>query len=132
MMCMLVRLLRSKGIDTSDGMSDTDLLSHRLLEQQIEREDVNFSLKNYEMPVNQQNGVHTRLADLVNGMPFDSVPHYQDYISRLRQIPHDFLLALARNLAVAGKRRQGTFVSQVLAPCLELFWRLAELLAKLD
>src|SRR5438105_4350721 len=79
-------LARLKAIP-SDGMSDKDLLSHRLLEQQIEREDVNFSLKNYEMPVNQQNGVHTRLADLVNGMPFDSVPHYQDYISRLHQIP---------------------------------------------
>jgi uncharacterized protein (DUF885 family) len=79
-------LTRLKAIPT-DGMSDTDLLSHRLLETQIEREDVNFSLKNYEMPVNQQNGVHTRLADLVNGMPFDSVPHYQDYISRLHQIP---------------------------------------------
>src|SRR6185437_1152676 len=37
--------------------------------------------------VNQQNGVHTQLADLSNAMPFDSVPHYQDYISRLHQIP---------------------------------------------
>ena len=79
-------LAKLKTIPT-DGMGDKDLLSHRLLETQIEREDVNFSLKNYEMPVNQQNGVHTRLADLVNGMPFDSVPHYQDYISRLHQIP---------------------------------------------
>lgn len=79
-------LARLKTIPT-DGMSDKDLLSHRLLEQQLEREDVNYSLKNYEMPVNQQNGVHTRLADLPNSVPFDSVPHYQDYISRLHQIP---------------------------------------------
>src|SRR5216117_1310260 len=69
-------------------MSDNNLLSHRILEKQLEREDVNYALKNYEMPVNQQNGVHTRLADLPNAMPFDSVPHYQDYISRLHQIPH--------------------------------------------
>jgi uncharacterized protein (DUF885 family) len=79
-------LARLKAIPT-DGMSDKDLLSHRILEHQLEREDVNYSLKNYEMPVNQQNGVHTRLADLPNAMPFDSVPHYQDYISRLHQIP---------------------------------------------
>ncbi len=79
-------LARLKAIST-DGMSDKDLLSHRILEHQLEREDVNYSLKNYEMPVNQQNGVHTRLADLPNAMPFDSVPHYQDYISRLHQIP---------------------------------------------
>jgi uncharacterized protein (DUF885 family) len=79
-------LARLKAIPT-DGMSDKDLLSHRVLEKQLEREDVNYSLKNYEMPVNQQNGVHTRLADLPNSVPFDSVPHYQDYISRLHQIP---------------------------------------------
>jgi uncharacterized protein (DUF885 family) len=79
-------LVRLKPIPT-DGMSDNDLLSHRILEKQLEREDVNYALKNYEMPVNQQNGVHTRLADLPNAMPFDSVPHYQDYISRLHQIP---------------------------------------------
>src|ERR1044071_1328066 len=79
-------LARLKAIPT-DGLSDKDLLSHRILEKQLERADVNYALKNYEMPVNQQNGVHTQLADLPNAMPFDSVPHYQDYISRLHQIP---------------------------------------------
>ena len=39
------------------------------------------------MPVNQQRGIHTRLADLPLSVPFDSVQHYQDYISRLHQIP---------------------------------------------
>ena len=57
------------------------------MERQFEREDINYSLKNYEMPVNQQNGIHTRLADLPLSVPFDSVQHYQDYISRLHQIP---------------------------------------------
>ena len=79
-------LKRLKAIPT-DGMGDNDLLSHRLLERQLEREDINYSLKNHEMPVNQQNGVHTRLADLALSVPFDSVPHYEDYISRLHQIP---------------------------------------------
>ena len=79
-------LKRLKAIPT-DGMGDADLLSHRLLERQLEREDINYSLKNYEMPVNQQNGVHTRLADLALSVPFDSVQHYQDYISRLHQVP---------------------------------------------
>ena len=79
-------LARLKAIPT-DGMSDKDLLSHRILEHQLEREDLNYALKNYEMSVNQQNGVHTLLADLPNAVPFDSVPHYEDYISRLRQIP---------------------------------------------
>jgi uncharacterized protein (DUF885 family) len=39
------------------------------------------------MPVNQQNGVHTSLADLPLSVPFDSVKHYEDYIARLHQIP---------------------------------------------
>ena len=78
-------LKRLQAIPT-DGMSDTDLLSHRLMQRQLEREDVNYSLQNYEMPVNQQNGIHTRLADLPLSVPFDSVPHYQDYVSRLHQI----------------------------------------------
>ena len=71
----------------SDGMSDKDLLSHQVMQRQLEREDVNYSLKNHEMPVNQQNGVHTRLADLPLSVPFDSAQHYRDYISRLHQIP---------------------------------------------
>ena len=71
----------------TEGMSEKDVLSHRIMERQIQREDVNYSLKNYEMPVNQQNGVHTRLADLPLRVPLDSVQHYDDYISRLRQIP---------------------------------------------
>jgi uncharacterized protein (DUF885 family) len=79
-------LRRLQAIPT-DGMGDKDLLSHRVMERQLEREDVNYSLKNYEMPVNQQNGLHTRLADLPLSVPFDSVPHYQDYIARLHQVP---------------------------------------------
>ena len=79
-------LKRLQSIPT-EGMSEKDVLSHRIMERQIQREDVNYSLKNYEMPVNQQNGVHTRLADLPLRVPLDSVQHYEDYISRLRQIP---------------------------------------------
>ncbi len=79
-------LKRLKAIPT-EGMSDKDVLSHRILERQLEREDVAYSLKNDEMPVNQQHGIHTRLADLPLSVPLDSVKQYEDYIARLRQIP---------------------------------------------
>lgn len=79
-------LKRLKAIST-DGMSDTDITSHALLQDRLERGDVGYSLKNYEMPINQQNGIHTGLADLPLSMPFDSVKHYEDYIARLKQIP---------------------------------------------
>ena len=79
-------LARLEGIST-EGMSEQDLLSHELMERQLKQADVNYSLKNYEMAINQQNGVHTSLADLPLSVPFDSVQHYEDYIARLQQIP---------------------------------------------
>ncbi len=79
-------LARLKTIST-DGMQEKDRLSHELLQRSLTMADQSYALKNYEMPVNQQNGVHTGLADLPQSMPFDSVKHYEDYISRLHQIP---------------------------------------------
>jgi uncharacterized protein (DUF885 family) len=72
----------------SDGFSDQDQLSHDLLIRVLEQRGADFDLKEYEMPVNQQNGVHTNLADLPLSVPLDSVKHYEDYIARLHQIPH--------------------------------------------
>jgi uncharacterized protein (DUF885 family) len=79
-------LKRLRAISTA-GMSDSDVLSHQLMERNFERGDVNYALKNYEMPLNQQNGVHTGLADLPLSVPLDSVQHYEDYIARLKQVP---------------------------------------------
>lgn len=79
-------LARLKAI-SSEGMPESDQISHELLVRQLERSDVSYALKNYEMPINQQNGIHTGLADLPLSVPFDSVQHYEDYIARLRQIP---------------------------------------------
>jgi uncharacterized protein (DUF885 family) len=71
----------------SDGFSDQDQLSHDLLIRVLEQRGADFDLKEYEMPVNQQNGIHTNLADLPLSVPLDSVKHYEDYIARLHQIP---------------------------------------------
>ena len=79
-------LARLQAISTS-GFSDQDQLSHDLLIRVLEQRIADFNLKEYEMPINQQYGVHTALADLPLAVPFDSVKHYQDYIARLHQIP---------------------------------------------
>jgi uncharacterized protein (DUF885 family) len=71
----------------SAGFSDQDQLSHDLLVRVIEQRITDFDLKEYEMPINQQNGIHTSLADLPLSVPLDSVKHYEDYIARLQQIP---------------------------------------------
>jgi uncharacterized protein (DUF885 family) len=69
------------------GFSDQDQLSHDLLVRVLEQRIADFDLKEYEMPINQQNGIHTSLADLPLSVPFDSVKHYEDYVARLHQIP---------------------------------------------
>src|SRR6202035_1933676 len=71
----------------STGFSDQDQLSHDLLVRVLQQRIADFGLKEYEMPINQQNGIHTSLADLPLAVPFDSVKHYQDYVARLHQIP---------------------------------------------
>jgi uncharacterized protein (DUF885 family) len=71
----------------SEGFSDQDQLSHDLFVRVLQQRIADFNLKEYEMPINQQNGVHTGLADLPLSVPFDSVKHYEDYIARLHQIP---------------------------------------------
>ena len=79
-------LVRLHNIDTA-GFPEQDLLSHQLMERRLQVSLENFGLKTYEMPVNQQNGVHTSLADLPSSVPLDTVAHYDDYIARLHQIP---------------------------------------------
>ncbi|MBV9574439.1 MAG: DUF885 domain-containing protein [Acidobacteriales bacterium] len=79
-------LARLEAIPTA-GFSDQDQMSHELLVRVLQQRIADFELKDYEMPVNQQNGVHTELADMPLSVPFDSVKHYEDYISRLHQIP---------------------------------------------
>jgi uncharacterized protein (DUF885 family) len=79
-------LRRLQAIATT-GFSDQDQLSHDVLVRLLQQRLADFDLKEYEMPVNQQNGIHTSLADLPLSVPLDSVKHYEDYIARLHQIP---------------------------------------------
>jgi uncharacterized protein (DUF885 family) len=78
-----------KGIQAipTTGFSDRDQLSHDLMIRVLEQRIADFNLKEYEMPINQQNGIQTSLADMPLSVPFDSVKHYEDYAARLHQIP---------------------------------------------
>ena len=81
-------LKRLQAIATT-GFSDQAQLSHDLMVRALEQRITDFDLKEYEMPITQQNGIHTSLADLPLSVPFDSVKHYEDYVSRLHQIPRE-------------------------------------------
>jgi uncharacterized protein (DUF885 family) len=94
-------LKRLQAISTP-GFSDQDQLSHDLMIRILQQRNADFDLKEYEMPINTQGGVHTNLADLPLAVPLDSVKHYEDYIARLHRIP----AALAQSTEVlrAGMR----------------------------
>ncbi|HEX3820176.1 MAG TPA: DUF885 domain-containing protein [Candidatus Sulfotelmatobacter sp.] len=79
-------LQQLRAIPTRD-FSDQDQLSHDLMVRIIEQRNADFDLKEYEMPINTQSGIHFSLADLPLAVPLDSVNHYEDYIARLHQIP---------------------------------------------
>jgi uncharacterized protein (DUF885 family) len=82
-------LARLNAIST-DGFADQDSLSHEVLVRALRQRNANFGFKEYEMPVNQMDGPHLRLADIPLAVPLDSVKHYEDYIARLHQIPQVF------------------------------------------
>jgi uncharacterized protein (DUF885 family) len=79
-------LARIQAVDTA-GFSDQDQLSHDLMVRALQQRITDYNLKEYEMPINQQNGIHTSLADLPNAVPFNTVKQYEDYVARLHQIP---------------------------------------------
>jgi uncharacterized protein (DUF885 family) len=79
-------LARLETIPTS-GFSEQDQLSHDLLVRVLRQRLADFDLKEYEMPINQFNGIHTALADLPLAVPFETVKQYEDYIARLHQVP---------------------------------------------
>ena len=79
-------LSRIKAI-SPDGFSEEERTSHDLFLRNLQEGMDDYDLKDYEMPVNAQGGIHTGLADLPNAVPLDSVKHYEDYITRLHQVP---------------------------------------------
>src|SRR5712671_159483 len=83
-------LARIKAI-SPEGFSEEDRTSHDLFLRNLQEGMDDYDLKDYEMPVNAQGGIHTNLADLPNAVPLDSVKHYEDYIARLHQIPNALL-----------------------------------------
>jgi uncharacterized protein (DUF885 family) len=82
-------LARLEAIPTK-GFSEQDTLSQEVLRSTLRQRIDNYGFKEYEMPVNQMDGPHLRLADLPLAVPFDSAKQYEDYIARLHQIPRVF------------------------------------------
>jgi len=79
-------LKRFEAID-STGFSATDQLNKDLMIYQLKETLKSYDLKLYEMPFNQMWGLHLQFPGFISSIPFDNAKQYQDYISRLKQIP---------------------------------------------
>jgi uncharacterized protein (DUF885 family) len=79
-------LARFETIDVT-GLPEQEILDHTLVVRKLRESLEEFEFKEFEMPVDQMDGVHLMLAQFVSQMPFDSTKHYDDYLTRLRALP---------------------------------------------
>lgn len=82
-------LARFELIDTS-GFPEQEALNKTLMVRQLQRELDEAKFKPWQMPVNQFSGIHIQLPQFVTLLPFTGVKDYEDYISRLKQVPRVF------------------------------------------
>ena len=82
-------LARFEAIDVT-GFPEQEVLNKTLMVRDLRMSLEGARFKGWEMPVSQVSGVHIGLPQLVSLLAFQSVKDYDDYISRLRQIPRVF------------------------------------------
>ena len=82
-------LARFEAVDPA-GLSRQDTLSRELMIRELRQDIDGAKFKHWEMPVNQMGGLHLELPDLVTLTPFNTVSDYDNYLARLKQIPHAF------------------------------------------
>lgn len=114
-------LQRLQEIDSA-ALSEADKLDQQILIGTLADKLEEFRLEKYLMPIDQLNGIHLQLANLVTLAPLDSVAHYDDYIARLNQVPRlfDQLIILLRRGLDAGLMPPRYLLEKVLVQLKEL------------
>jgi uncharacterized protein (DUF885 family) len=79
-------LVAFEAIDTT-GFPEQEVLNKKLMVRDLKMKLEEARFKPWEMPVAQNRGVHLDMPQLVSVLSFGSVKDYEDYISRLRQMP---------------------------------------------
>lgn len=82
-------LMRLSAIDPA-GLSEQEQLSRDLLLRKIVDDQETAQYKEWEMPVNQMDGIYNTYPQLVAQLNFKTVKDYEDWIARLHAIPHAF------------------------------------------
>jgi uncharacterized protein (DUF885 family) len=82
-------LMRLAAIDPT-GFTDQEKTSRELLMSRFADDEEASEFKEWEMPVNQMGGIYSTYPQLVAELSFTTVKDYDDWITRLRAIPHAF------------------------------------------
>ena len=79
-------LARFEAIDVA-GFPEQEKLNHSLMLRSLREALDSAQFKDWEMPATQFGGIHLGYASLPFDSPFRNVKDYEDYLSRLHQIP---------------------------------------------
>jgi uncharacterized protein (DUF885 family) len=82
-------LKRFEAVDTT-GFPEQEQLNKTLMVRDLKEGLEGAKFKNWEIPVAQNYGIQINAAQLVNYLPFDTVKDYDDYITRLKNLPKQF------------------------------------------
>ncbi len=80
---------RFQAIDTT-GFPEQEALNKTLMVRGLQEQLDTAKFKEWEMPVNQFNGLHIQAPQIVTLLSFETVKDYDDYIARLNQFPKAF------------------------------------------
>ncbi len=82
-------LMQLAAIDTT-GLTDQEKISRELLLREFTDDQEAAEFKEWEMPLNQMDGIYTTYPQLVGELNFSTVKDYDDWIARLHAIPRAF------------------------------------------
>ncbi len=82
-------LMRLAAIDPT-GFTDQEKTSRDLLLRRFLDDEEAAEFKEWEMPINQMGGIYSTYPGLVAELSFTTVKDYDDWIARLRKMPHAF------------------------------------------
>lgn len=87
-------LSRFEALDVT-GFPEQEKLNHALMVRSLRESLEAAKFKDWEMPVTQFGGIHLGYASLVFDTPFRNTKDYEDFLSRLRQMPRGLEQATA-------------------------------------
>jgi len=88
-------LARFEAIDPA-GLGEQDALTRTLLIRAFREDLQNARFESWKMPVNQMNGIHLRAAQFPALLQFQTTKDYEDYLSRVRNLPRQLDDTIAR------------------------------------